>query len=311
LEKKKFVLNQIITNMTFLDNLTHSFKNGNQLIKLIYINAAVFLLTNVLSIILSLFNLPPILVWTQLAVPAEINQLVFKPWTLVSYMFFHQELFHIFFNMISLFWFGKIFLMYFSEKQLVGLYVVGGLAGAAVYMVAYNVFPYFQPLIHKSVLLGASGSIMAIIVATAVKSPNMNLQLMLIGNVKLKYIALIAVGTSFFGITSENGGGQLAHLGGALAGYIFVVSLQRKTDLTAWVSWILDQVVGWFGPRKLKVKKNKHTNTSRKMSDAEYNVYKAQKMANIDKILDKIKTSGYESLSAEEKRRLFEQGNKG
>ena len=294
--------------MAFVDNLTHSFKNGNQLIKLIYINAAVFLLTNITSIILSLFNLPPILVWTQLAIPAEINQLIFKPWTLVSYMFFHQELFHIFFNMLSLFWFGKIFLMYFSEKQLVGLYVVGGLAGAAVYMVAYNVFPYFQPLISRSVLLGASGSIMAIIVATAVKSPNMNLQLMLIGSVKLKYIGMMVVATSFFSITSENGGGELAHLGGALAGYLFVVSLQRKIDITSWVSWLLDQVAGIFSPRKLKVKKNSNFNRN-KMSDADYNMYKAQKMANIDKILDKIKTSGYDSLTSDEKKRLFEQGN--
>ncbi len=293
--------------MAFVDNLTHSFKNGNQLIKLIYINSGIFLLLNFLSIVLSLFNLPHTTLWSQLAVPAEVNQLVYKPWTVVSYMFLHQELFHIFFNMLSLFWFGKIFLMYFSEKQLVGLYVVGGLAGAAIYIISFNTFPYFLPLLSRSVLLGASGSIMAIIVATAAKSPNMNLQLMLIGNVKLKYIALIAVGTSFFSITSENGGGELAHLGGALAGYIFVVSLQHKMDVTSWVSWVLDLAVGVFGSRKLRVKKSKNYN-SQKMSDADYNMYKAQKMANVDKILDKIKTSGYESLTPDEKKRLFEQG---
>ena len=136
----------------------------------------------------------------------------------------------------------------------------------------------------------------------------MNLQLMLIGSVKLKYIGMMVVATSFFSITSENGGGELAHLGGALAGYLFVVSLQRKVDITSWVSWLLDQVVGIFSPRKLKVKKNSNFNRN-KMSDADYNMYKAQKMANIDKILDKIKTSGYDSLTSDEKKRLFEQGN--
>jgi len=150
---------------------------------------------------------------------------------------------------------------------------------------------------------------MAIIVATAVQSPNMELQLLFLGNIKLKYIAIAAVLTSFFGITSNNGGGQLAHLGGALAGYIFIVSLRQGKDLTKGISKILDLINNLFRPGKLKVKTNSAYRKS-SVTDAEFNVNKARKMAEIDRILDKIKTSGYESLSVEEKKRLFEQGNK-
>jgi hypothetical protein len=211
--------------------------------------------------------------------------------------------------MFTLFWFGRIFLMYFSEKQLVGLYLIGGLMAALVYVVAYNLFPYYAPTLHQSLLLGASGSIMAIIVATAFRSPDMELQVLFLGSVKLKYIAIFFVITSLFGITSNNGGGELAHLGGALAGYLFVVSLRQGKDLTKGISMILDTISNLFGPRKLKVKHNPTRRNSR-MSDAEFNMNKVRKMAEIDKILDKIKTSGYESLSVDEKKKLFEQGKK-
>ena len=209
--------------------------------------------------------------------------------------------------MFTLFWFGRIFLMYFSEKQLVGLYLIGGLLAGLTYVVAYNIFPYYAPTVHQSILLGASGSIMAIIIATAFRSPDMELQLLFLGNIKLKYIATFFVLTSLFGITSNNGGGELAHLGGALAGYLFFVSLRQGKDLTKAVSRILDAIYNLFSPRKLKVKQNSNRKNS-PMNDAEYNMNKARKMADIDHILDKIKTSGYESLSSEEKKKLFEQG---
>ena len=224
-------------------------------------------------------------------------------------MFLHEGFMHILFNMLNLFWFGRLFTMYFSEKQLVGLYLLGGLFGAAFYIIAFNIFPYYAPLLHQSLLLGASASIMAIIVATAVCTPNMEMQLLFLGSIKLKYIATVIVLMSFFGLTSDNGGGQLAHLGGALAGYLFVVSLQQGVDLTKGLNWLLDAVYDLFRPRKLKIKPNKTRKTG-PMSDAEYNANKARKMAQIDHILDKIKTSGYESLNAEEKKQLFDQGKK-
>jgi membrane associated rhomboid family serine protease len=295
--------------MNIFENIKFTFKQRNSLIKLIYINATIFILLNLALILMLLFNISGSFILSYFAVPSDLMHLLLHAWTPITYMFLHESFWHLLFNMLSLFWFGKIFLIYFSEKQLVGLYLLGGFIAACFYVVAFNLFPYYAPLIHQSILLGASGSIMAIIVASAIQSPNMELQLLFLGGVKLKYIAIVAVLTSFFGITSDNGGGQLAHLGGALTGYLFVVSLRQGKDLTSGLNKILNAIYNLFGPRKLKVKPNS-TRKNSPMSDAEFNVNKARKMAEIDKILDKIKTSGYESLSSEEKKRLFEQGNK-
>lgn len=273
------------------------------------INLAIFTTLKLVVILLTLFNNSGEYIVSFLAVPAYVPSLLHRVWTPITYMFLHEGFMHILFNMLNLFWFGKLFIMYFSEKQLVGLYLLGGLFGAAFYIAAFNIFPHYVPLLHQSLLLGASASIMAIIVATAVRSPNMEMQLLFLGNIKLKYIAAVIVLMSFFGITSDNGGGQLAHLGGALAGYLFVVSLQQGADLTKGINWLLDAVYDLFRPRKLKIKPNKTRKTG-PMSDAEYNANKARKMAQIDHILDKIKTSGYESLNADEKKQLFDQGKK-
>lgn len=295
--------------MNILGNIVQTFKHGNALTRLIFLNVAVFALLKVLAIVLMLFNLQDPFSTSYLAVPSDVNAFLHRPWTPFSYMFLHTDFLHLLFNMVALYWFGKIFVLYFSEKQLVSLYVVGGVFAALVFVISFNVFPYYSPLVRQSLLLGASGSIMAIIVAAAVQSPNMQLQLLLVGTVKLKYIAIVYVVLSFFGITSDNGGGQLAHLGGAFAGYMFVVSLRSGTDLTKGISKVLDGVLSLFRPRKMKVKYNKNT-TKARMTDAEFNMNKAKKMAQIDHILDKIKSSGYESLSADEKRQLFEQSNK-
>jgi len=295
--------------MNISDNIKLTFQQGSSLLRLIYINAAVFVLINIVIISMQLFRLDGSYILTYLAVPADFKQLLFRPWTPASYMFLHESFWHILFNMLNLFWFGKIFLLFFSEKKLVGLYLLGGLLAALFYVAAFNIFPFYADGLQKSILLGASGSIMAIIVATAVKSPNMELQLMFIGGIKLKFIAIGVVLISAFGITSNNGGGQIAHLGGALAGYLFVVSLQQGRDLTKGLNWMLDAINNLFRPRKLKVKPNKTRNRST-MSDADFNINKARKMDQINQILDKIKTSGYESLSAEEKKRLFDQGNR-
>jgi membrane associated rhomboid family serine protease len=223
-------------------------------------------------------------------------------------MFLHQDFFHILFNMLTLYWFGKLFQMYFTDKQLVSLYFLGGISAGITYILAYNLFPYFQDLKQISILMGASGSILAIILATAIQAPNLEMRLLLIGAVKLKYIAAAVVVMSFFGITSHNAGGDIAHLGGALFGYFFVVSLRNGRDITRFFNRVMDFFINLFKPRRLKVK---HTQSQkRKMSDAEYNMHKASTMTEIDRILDKIKASGYGSLTDEEKRKLFEQSKK-
>lgn len=295
--------------MNFIDLIKQKFREGDALIRLLFINGTVFAVLQTIHILLLLFNQDFSWPTDFLAAPASFILLLQKPWTVITYMFLHEGLFHILFNMFALYWFGQLFLMYFSQKQLVALYILGGIMGYVFFAGAYNLFPYFQTAIDNSVILGASGSIMAIILAVATKSPNMEMRMLFIGNVKLKYIAAFVMLTSFFGITSNNAGGEIAHLGGALTGYFFIVSLRQGKDITVWLNRGIDFIYDLFKPRILKVKKSANY-ASRKMSDAEYNLNKANRMKEIDRILDKIKASGYESLSADEKKRLFEQGKR-
>ena len=299
--------------MNIWENIKLTFKRGDALIKLIYVNVGVFVALKIIEILFRLFNASVDFIMPWLAVPADLTMLLHRFWTPVTYMFLHEGFFHIFFNMLCLYWFGKIFLSAFSERHLIGLYFVGGLAAALFYVAAYNIFPYYAPLVSSNILLGASGSIMAVIVASATKLPNMEIRLFLFGGVKLKYVAIVAILVSFFGITSSNGGGELAHLGGALTGYLFIVLLNKGTDITAWFNKIADALVNFFMPQKMNIKKGKKGTSSqqtKKMGDEEYNISKARNMAEIDRILDKIKESGYDSLSSEEKKRLFDQGKK-
>jgi membrane associated rhomboid family serine protease len=292
--------------MNLFENLRSTYKQGDAVIRLIYINVALFLALKIFVIVMQLFNIDGTFIYTYLAMPSNLMELLYKPWTVITYMFLHKDFFHILFNMFALYWFGKLFLMHFTQKQLYGLYFWGGLSAGLVYLISYNIFPLFSNQVHFSILMGASGSIMAMILAAAMQLPNMELRFLLIGMVKLKYIAIAAVLISIFGITSNNAGGQLAHLGGALYGYLFVISLRRGKDYTKGFSKLMDGISDLFKPRKLKIKRSKTSN--RKMTDAEFNMDKAKRMKEIDRILDKIKSSGYGSLTSEEKKKLFEQG---
>lgn len=291
--------------MSLFNNLRNSYRRANAAVRLIYINMIIYLGIQFFMILMKLFTLNGEFIVPYLALPSEPGMLLLRPWTLITYMFLHQDFFHILFNMVALYWFGKLFLMYFNGKQLMTLYLFGGIVGGLVYIVSFNVFPLFEQLSEMSILMGASGSIMAIIVATALYSPDMEMRMLLLGTVKLKYIALAVVLISFFGITSSNAGGEIAHLGGALFGYFFIVSLRRGKDYTRGFSQLLDSISNLFKPRRLKVKK---PSSGRKMTDEEYNMNKAKDMVDIDRILDKIKASGYGSLTAAEKQKLFEQG---
>lgn len=291
--------------MDIYQQIKQKFQQGDALTRLIFINVSIFVLIFLVQTSLTLFNVSSSFLLTYISVPADLSQLLRYPWTLISYMFVHEGVFHLLFNMVTLFWFGKIFLMYFNQKQLVALYIIAGLSGAALYLLAYNSLPYFVMQVPVSILMGASASIMAVIIASASKAPDMQLRMLLLGNVKLKYIAIFVVLASLFGITSSNAGGEIAHLGGALVGYIFIVSLQSGKDITSWLNKLLDFFADLFKPKKFKVTSS---STKPKMTDADFNRNKAQRMKEIDKILDKIKTSGYQSLTADEKKRLFEQG---
>ncbi|MDR2839833.1 MAG: rhomboid family intramembrane serine protease [Paludibacter sp.] len=292
--------------MNYFKNIQTRFGSSDALFKLIAINVAVFLVPGIITIFLELFKSHSDFFKNILAMSSSLNVLLTRPWTIITYMFFHQQIFHLLFNMLALYWFGKIFAIYFNEKQLVAVYLLGGIVGGLTMLAAYNSFPIFNDIVP---LLGASGSVMAIITAAAVQTPNMELRFFMFP-VKLKYIAIGAIVISFFGITKGNAGGEFAHLGGALLGLIFVLMLRQGKDITSWLNKLIDSIVSLFSKPKPKLKVSKPNWQNQQMSDAEYNVNKAARQEEIDRILDKIKASGYESLTADEKRRLFEQGKK-
>ena len=220
----------------------------------------------------------------------------------------HAGLWHLLGNMLWLYWFGRLFLYFFSAKHLRGLYVVGGLLGALLYIVAYNLFPMFESQLYSATLVGASASVLAIAIATAVREPEYRINLMLIGPVKLKYFALFIVLFDVLYVGSNNAGGHIAHLGGALAGWWFAKGVSQGRDITHWVNVCIDAISKLFDKRERKPRRPKmkvHTTNSR-TADYEYNAHKKAQSDEVDKILDKLKKSGYSSLSDEEKRRLFE-----
>ena len=289
-----------------ITNLKRSFQAGSILKKLIFINIAVFILIRLLGILLLLFNLQnfPILLYLQL--PASPTALLSRPWTLFTYMFTHFEFLHILFNMLWLYWFGELFLQVFNERQLGGLYVLGGLAGALLFVVSYNLFPYFQEVASFSFLMGASASVMAIVFAISFYRKEIEIHLLLFGRIKLIYLALFTFVIDLLAMTSDNAGGHIAHIGGALFGIWFASRYAQGKDLTAPINRLIDKLVN-LGKRKPKMSV---TYGGRSNKDWEYNARKQQQAANIDAILDKLKRSGYGSLSADEKKQLFDASKK-
>lgn len=290
--------------MGIVDEIKESFKKGSVLTRLIYVNIGVFLVVRIVNVFAVLLSLNFSLVdW--LALPSDIHQLAYKPWTLITYMFLHFGFLHILFNILWLYWLGKIFLFYFNEKQLLGVYLLGGLSGGIFYIAAYNFFPVFANSVNVSVLLGASASVIAIVIAVAMWAPDHTINLMFIGPVKMKYIALVSLGMYIIGISGSNAGGNLAHIGGAFLGMIFVLQYRKNKDMSKWVNQLIDGIVKLFKPRqRIKVSYKGKTPAD----DIEYNRQRNHKQEEINRVLEKISKSGYDSLTKEEKELLFKMG---
>lgn len=236
------------------------------------------------------------------AVPANTHILLYRPWTLFTYMFLHEGFMHILFNMLWLWWFGTIFIKYLSQRQLLGTYIFGGLAGAFIYIAAFNFFPVFSVARESSLALGASASVLAVVVAIAFYVPDYTLNLLFIGPVRIKYIALFTVLLDLLMLKSGNAGGHLAHLGGAIWGFAYVKMLPG-IDPTRLFNFLYQRNFSFnFLKRKRKFKVYK---TDRPLTDDEYNRQKVLNQQKIDHILDKISKSGYDSLTKEEKALLF------
>jgi membrane associated rhomboid family serine protease len=300
--------------MTIIDEIKQSYKRGGILVRLIYINILIFL------ILLPLVRFVPGFhdkFLTFFMVPADISKLIFRPWTVFTYMFLHFNFLHILFNMIWLFMFGRIFLIYFTEKQLLSTFILGGIAGALLFVVSYNIFlvifhniiPGLDEAVRGAVMLGASAGVMAVAMGVCFYAPDYSVYVPLIGPVKLIYIAIFFIVTDVLQIIySSNAGGHIAHLGGAIFGYLFVQQYRKGKDLGRGLNSILDFIASLFKPGKKRMKVS-YKSSARDMTDMEYNRRKAEVQEEIDRILDKIARSGYDSLTKKEKETLFRMSN--
>lgn len=285
-----------------LNDLKLKYKEANQLMKLIYINGLVFLLIKILHSLGFILGVGQINVSQLIELPSHLNSLLFKPWTLLSYMFVHYNLMHILFNMLWLYFAGQLFLQYFNEKKMLLLYIVGGLAGATAYLIIYNASPAFSS--SQSSLIGASASIMSILFAIAYHVPNYKVNLIFLGPVALKYIAAVVLVVDIISIPDSNAGGHIAHIGGAICGLYFIHQWKKGINILESCERGFNRLI--FKPNKKTLK----TVHKRAKSDDVYRSEKAENVKNVDLILDKIAKSGYDSLSKNEKEQLFNNSKK-
>jgi membrane associated rhomboid family serine protease len=284
--------------MNIFDDLKLQYKMGGFEQKIIYWNVGIFLLS--LPFVMGLFDFPNWIILTS-----NRTDLLLKPWTLVTYFFLHSGPFHLIFNMIILNFAGRIFLTFFSQKQFLGVYILGGIFAGLTYVFLYEIL---NPAKHSS-LVGASGAIMAILVATTTYSPFMNLRLLLIGNIKLWQFTAFILLIDFIYILAENSGGHIAHLSGAFFGFVYIKLLQNGTDLSKAVTFIFDIFANRMSRKKATPFKKVHRNYNQKPEKtASKVVLKDKTQQQIDEILDKISQSGYDSLTKEEKEFLFKAG---
>nr|WP_299033366.1 rhomboid family intramembrane serine protease [uncultured Tenacibaculum sp.] len=284
--------------MNILDNLKYRFKHAGVVEKLIYVNLAVFLLVFITNTFGFLFQSKTNFIVEWFALPANFNDFITKPWTLITYGFLHTSFLHILLNLIALFYVGYLFQQYFTPKQLLSFYLLGTVFGGIIFIASYNFFPALQNVAHNSVLLGASAGISAIFIGIATYMPNYELKFPLIGFVKLWVLACIWVAIDIIQIPAGNAGGHLAHIGGALFGFFYVRSASNK-ELD-----IFESIKKFFAKKEPKLKTvYKSGNKNPKKS-----ANKTQNQQDIDAILDKISKSGYDTLSKSEKEFLFKQG---
>ncbi|MFD1874384.1 rhomboid family intramembrane serine protease [Hymenobacter bucti] len=282
-------------------------RRDNALNQLIILNGLVFAVLIILRAIFFIAQSGSYqLIMRQLALPSDLYSLLRHPWTLLTYAFVHEGFLHILFNMLNLYWFGQLIREYLGDRRLVSLYILGALVGAVFFLLAYNFIPALQPFVGQPVI-GASASVTAVIVAAATLLPDFTFMLFIIGAVKIKWIAVAVVLISIAGINGGNPGGEITHLGGALLGFVFIKQLKAGRDMGApvtaigeWFSRVFSQKPGMRVTHRQPV-----ATGARSASSAKNGGPAIAGQEEIDLILDKISHSGYESLSKDEKQKLF------
>jgi len=285
------------------------------LFSLIAVNIGVFLIYNLINLFCFLYKIPADInlcghaisrMSANFAIPSNLVNIGNRPWTIITYMFYHEQLLHLLFNMLMLYFGGIIFSEYLSNKKLVYVYLFGGVVGAAFYVISFNIFPAFADVTACSIAMGASASVLAVFIAAATYIPDLTVSLFLVGKIKLKYIAILFIVIDIFSIEKENPGGHLAHLGGALFGFLYVIAIKsskQKSIIPISISTALKNLF----KRKSRIKAQYNP---KPRSDEEYNRIRAEKQKRTDVILDKISKAGYESLTKEEKEFLFKMSDR-
>lgn len=298
--------------MKMSNNLKYKIKTATVTEKLIVINVAVFILFFLMKALAFLFGLPSSFLMEWFVFPKEPMEFLFKPWSIITYAFLHAGIWHILGNMLILYYSGVYFLTYFSPKRLLTFYFLGAIFGALVFMLSYNLFPAFAGT-GKSYLLGASAAVMSVLVGIATRVPNMRIRFMFLGSLKFWWIAAFLLVLDVIQIPISNPGGHLAHLGGAAFGYFYASQLRKGYN----PAWGFENLMGWLASvfsRKQYQRKSPLKTVHRKKKKQDSRAYSAEgiskreKQEKIDIILDKIGTSGYDSLSKQEKEFLFHSG---
>lgn len=312
-----------------LRQLRMKFRASTMLMKIIWINIGVFVLLR-LSAIAGIFAGSPEFINTVLSyvqLPSSLPLLLTRPWTLVTYMFAQYDLLHLAFNLLWLYWFGSLFAMVATKRQLLALYFLGGLGGALFFLSSYNSLPLFHG--HLGWLIGSSASVIAIVTATAILMPDFRMNLLFIGSISLKWIAVATIAIVLLGVTGSNAGGEVAHIGGVAVGALYALRLKRGHDITGPFNRVLDRMANlWnrfastvWGSFASRPKKTPHSDAGRRNNFYERRTYASpppgpapkcddNDREALDEILDKIKKSGYAGLTTEERKKLFDVSRK-
>lgn len=274
----------------FSQQFQKEFRKRDILTQIIGINVTIFFLITISSILFFLGGIKENPLVRILSVPSSVDTLLRRPWGIITYMFTHKGLFHLLFNMLWLFWMGRLFIKYFDTRKILWLYIAGGIGGAVLYMLAYNYLPVFEAANPFSYAIGASASVMAVFFAVALYNPNYSVFLLFLGRIKMLHLALAFIALDLLLLPGSNPGGHISHLGGALVGICFALRAKQSSS-----------------------PKTQHRQSKQNYKHAEdfaYNTGKKQDEENINQILDKISKSGYESLTAKERKDLFKSSYK-
>ncbi|WP_378185049.1 rhomboid family intramembrane serine protease [Aquimarina sp. W85] len=288
------------------NSLKYQYQTASILIKLIVINVALFLIATLVPWVIK-SNPAVLMQWFVL--PIQLEELLLQPWSLLTYSFLHFDFWHIFWNMMVLYWFGRIVLNLFNDKRFLTIYLLGAISGGVLFVIAYNLFPVLQG--SMAYLIGASAAVRAIMIFIATYTPNTEVRVIFF-NVKLWHIGVFVVLSDLIQLpNSGNAGGLIAHLGGALLGYVYALQLKKGNDIGSGFERLMNSIVTFFTFKKksnlktvYKAKPKKTSSTTTRPTSAQ----KSSNQAQIDIILDKISKSGYDSLTKKEKDFLFKAG---